>query len=326
MQSERLLFIVRRFAQGIPTILMIIVACFFLLRLAPGDAAEVLAGESGAATREYIESLREKFQLNQPLYIQLAAFLKNVATLDLGYSFRQEMSVAELIGSRLVPTLLLMGAALVLAIVGGTILGIVAASRPGGWIDQITMLLSLLFYSTPMFWAGLMFIVVFSLSFGWFPTSGMEDVAAFKEGWKRVVDIARHLFLPAVTLSLFYLALFTRLMRAAMLEQLGMDYVTTARAKGLTERQILVRHVARNATLPILTMIGIQMGNLIGGSVIIETVFGWPGLGLLAFDSLFARDLNLLMGIFFVSAVLVVIVNIIVDITYTLVDPRVKPN
>jgi len=322
--NERLRFIWRRLLQGIPTILLIIIACFFLLKLAPGDAAEVLAGESGAATKEYVDTLRTKFQLDKPVPVQLAAYVKNVLTLDLGYSFRQGTSVSSLIASRLVPTLLLMGAALGFAIVAGIVLGMAASNRPGGWVDQFVSVLSLLAYSMPMFWAGLMLIVVFSLRLEWFPTSGMEEVAMFHEGWTRVLDIAEHLVLPALTLSLFYLALFMRLMRAAMLEQRGMDYVVTARAKGLTERQILTRHVARNALLPIITMIGIQMGNLVGGSVIVETVFGWPGLGQLAFDSLFARDLNLLMGIFVVSAVLVVVVNILVDITYTLIDPRIK--
>ena len=307
-----------------PTIFFIVIACFFLLRLAPGDAADVLAGESGAATAQYIEALRTKFQLDRPVAVQLLAYVKNVFLFDLGYSFRQDMPVSALILSRLFPTVLLMATALGLAIFGGMALGIFAARRPNGWFDQFISVLSLLFYSTPMFWAGLMLIVVFSLHLGWFPTGGMETVAEFNQGWARVNDIGWHVVLPSITLSLFYLALFMRLMRASMLEQLGMDYVITARAKGVSERKILTRHVARNALLPILTMIGVQMGNLIGGSVIVETVFGWPGLGLLAFDALFARDLNLLMGIFLVSAIMVVVVNILVDIAYTFVDPRIK--
>jgi peptide/nickel transport system permease protein len=152
----------------------------------------------------------------------------------------------------------------------------------------------------------------------------MENISMFYDGWERVVDIAHHLILPAVTLSLFYLALYTRLMRASMLEQAGMDYVTTARAKGLSEHRITFRHILRNALLPVVTMAGVQVGSLIGGSVVVESVFGWPGLGLLAFDALFARDLNLLMGIFFLSACLVVIVNLIVDIIYSFLDPRIE--
>ena len=192
------------------------------------------------------------------------------------------------------------------------------------WRDDLLTVVALLSYATPLFWVGLMLIEVFSLKLGWFPTSGMETVAAFYEGWDRVTDVAHHLVLPALTLSLFYMALYTRLMRSAMLEQWGMDYVTTARAKGLTERRIALRHVLRNAVLPVVTMAGVQVGGLLGGSVVVETVFGWPGMGLLAFQSLFARDVNLLLGIFFVSACLVVVVNLAVDLIYFVLDPRIE--
>jgi len=171
---------------------------------------------------------------------------------------------------------------------------------------------------------GLMLIVLFSIRLGWLPTSGMESIGAFKTGWARAFDIGRHLILPTGALSLFYMALYTRLMRASLLEQAGMDYVTTARSKGLSERRIVWAHTLRNALLPVVTMAGLQTGGLLGGSVIVETVFGWPGLGLLAFQSLFARDLNLLLGIFFLSACTVVVVNLAVDILYTLLDPRIE--
>jgi peptide/nickel transport system permease protein len=169
-----------------------------------------------------------------------------------------------------------------------------------------------------------MLILTFSIKLDWFPTSGMEDVVAFNEGFARVVDIAHHLVLPAITLSLFYMALYARLMRATMLEQRGLDYVTTARAKGLTDRQITTRHVLRNALLPVVTMAGVQVGGLLGGSVVVESVFAWPGLGQLAFEALFSRDYNLLLGIFFMSACLVVLVNIIVDVIYVILDPRIR--
>jgi peptide/nickel transport system permease protein len=169
-----------------------------------------------------------------------------------------------------------------------------------------------------------MLIVVFSVKLGWFPVSGMEEVAAFNEGWARVLDIARRLVLPAITLTLFYLALYTRLMRASVLDQYAMDYVVTARAKGLTERQIAWRHVLRNAMLPVLTMAGVQVGALLGGAVVVETVFAWPGLGFLAYESLFARDINLLLGIFFISGCLVVVVNLAVDLMYSWLDPRIE--
>jgi peptide/nickel transport system permease protein len=192
------------------------------------------------------------------------------------------------------------------------------------WKDHAISIAAIISYAMPLFWIGLMLILLFSIKLDWLPTSGMEDAAAFYEGWERVIDIARHLILPAITLSLFYMALYARLMRATMLEQRGLDYVTTARAKGLAERQITLRHVVRNALLPVVTVAGVQVGGLLGGSVVVEAVFGWPGLGQLAFQSLFARDLNLLLGIFFISSCLVVIVNLIVDVIYVALDPRIR--
>jgi peptide/nickel transport system permease protein len=322
--GKGLRYVVRRLALAVPTILTIVVLNFALLHLAPGDAADVLAGEAGAATPEYMAQLRQTFGLDQPLYVQLAVYLKHVATFDLGYSFRHSMPVSELILSRLGPTLLLMVTVLLVSVGFGVLLGTIAARNLNRWTDNLLSMLAILAYATPVFWAGLMFIVLFSIRLGWFPTSGMEEVAAFKEGWPRVADIAHHLVLPAITLSLFYIALYTRLMRASVLDQYAMDYVITARAKGLTERQITRRHVLRNASLPVLTMAGIQIGGLFGGAVVVETVFGWPGLGLLAYESLFARDINLLLGIFFVSACLVVLVNLAVDLAYSLFDPRIE--
>ena len=321
---ERARFIGRRVAQAVPTILVIVSLNFLLVHLAPGNAADVLAGESGSATPQYMAFLRHRFGLDQPLYVQYLDYLENVVSLDLGYSFREAMPVRDLILQRLGPTLLLMGTTIVLSVGIGILLGLVAAGRPNSWCDNIISVAALVSYATPLFWVGLMLIVLFSLHLGWLPTSGMTNIAAFYTGWQKAGDVARHLILPAITLSLFYMALYVRLMRSSMLEQSGMDYVVTARAKGLTERAITYRHVLRNASLPIVTMAGVQIGNLLGGSVVVETVFGWPGIGLLAFRALFARDLNLLLGIFFVAACLVVIVNILVDVIYSLLDPRIR--
>ena len=324
MAAGRLAYVGRRLVQALPIVLAIVVVNFFLLQLAEGDAATVLAGEAGSATPEYVAQLRAKFGLDQPLLVQLGLYLKNVAMLDLGYSFRHDQPVLDLVLDRLGPTLILMTATILIAVGFGILLGVVAAATLGTWKDNLVSVLALLAYATPLFWIGLMLIVVFSIRLGWFPSSGMESIAMFYEGWERVLDIAHHLVLPAITLSLFYLALYTRLMRASMLEQAGMDYVTTARAKGLSERRIMVGHVLRNAMLPVLTMAGVQVGALIGGSVVVESVFGWPGLGLLAYEALFARDLNLLLGIFLLSALLVVAVNLIVDLLYVLLDPRIE--
>ena len=322
--TQRTRYVLKRLLQAIPVVVAIVVVNFFLLQLAEGDAADVLAGEAGSATPEYMAQLREKFGLDQPLPVQLAVYMKNVLTFDLGYSFRHDMPVAKLVLDRLVPTLLLMVSTIMLAVGFGIVLGLFAASSLNTWRDNVISFFALLCYATPLFWVGLMMIVVFSLKLRWFPTSGMENVAQFYEGWDRVKDIAHHLVMPTLTLSLFYLALYTRLMRASMLEQASMDYVTTARAKGLTEKRILFVHILRNALLPVVTMAGVQVGSLIGGSVIVESVFAWPGLGMLAFEALFARDLNLLLGIFLISALLVVAINLIVDLIYSFLDPRIE--
>jgi peptide/nickel transport system permease protein len=322
--SRRLRYVLKRLLQAVPIVFAIVVLNFLLLQLAEGDAVDVLAGEAGSATPEYMAELRAKFGLDQPVPVQLARYVGNVLTLDLGYSFRHDMPVSQLVLDRLVPTLLLMVSTILLAVGFGVLLGLLAATGLNTWRDSAISVFALITYATPLFWVGLMLIVVFSLNLGWFPTSGMENIAMFHTGWDRVVDVAHHLVLPTITLSLFYLALYTRLMRASMLEQSGQDYVVTARAKGLTERRIVYRHVVRNALLPVVTMAGVQVGALIGGSVIVESVFAWPGLGMLAFEALFSRDLNLLLGIFLLSAVLVVAVNLVVDLVYSLLDPRIE--
>lgn len=317
-------YALRRLAQAVPTVLVIVALNFMLLQLAPGDAADVLAGEAGSATPEFMAQLREKFGLDQPVGVQLLLYMKQIVSFDLGYSFRHGMPVADLILARLGPTLLLMVTVFLIAVGAGALLGSLAARNLNRWQDNMISMLTVLAYATPVFWAGLMLIVVFSIKLGWFPTSGMQQVAAFHEGAAKVRDIAHHLVLPAFTLTMFYMALYTRLMRASVLEQSSMDYVVTARAKGLTERQIARRHVFRNALLPVVTMAGVQAGAMLGGAVVVETVFAWPGLGLLAYESLFARDLNLLLGIFFVSTCLVVVVNLVVDLAYSFLDPRIE--
>lgn len=320
----RLIFILRRLLQAVPVVLGIAVLNFMLVHAAPGNPADVLAGEAGSATPEYMEMLREQFGLDKPLYVQLFDYMKNLFMLDLGFSWRHNMPVFDLIMERLGPTLLLMCATLFLSVGVGILLGLMAATRVGSWRDTMISILAIISYATPLFWVGLMLILVFSIKLDWLPATGMENVIMFYEGWDRVVDIARHLILPAVTLSLFYLALYTRLMRASVLEQHGADYVVTARAKGVSERRIIYGHVLRNAVLPVVTMAGFQIGAMLGGAVVVEAVFGWPGLGQLAFQTLFARDYNLLLGIFFLSSVLVVVINLIVDICYTVLDPRIE--
>lgn len=317
-------FLGYRLLLAIPVVLGIVVLNFFLIHLAPGDAASVLAGESGAASPEYMEQLRHKFGLDRPLATQFGVYLLNMLHLDLGYSFRNDSPVGSLIVDRLWPTGLLMLTAFAAALLIGTLLGLVAATGRNSWRDAVISLVSLVAYATPGFWLGLMMIVVFAIRLGWLPTSGYDTVGADNEGWDEVWDVGRHLVMPAVALALFYLAVYARVMRASVLEQVGMDYVTTARAKGQTEARVMTGHVLRNALLPVVTMAGVQAGNLIGGSIVVETVFGWPGVGTLAFNALQSRDLNLLLGIFFVSACLVVVINLAVDLVYVCLDPRLE--
>lgn len=317
-------FLGYRLLLAIPVVLGIVVLNFFLIHLAPGDAASVLAGESGAASPEYMEQLRHKFGLDQPLATQFGVYLLNMLHLDLGYSFRNDSPVGSLIVDRLWPTGLLMLTAFAAALLIGTLLGLVAATGRNAWRDAVISLVSLVAYATPGFWLGLMMIVVFAIRLGWLPTSGYDTVGADNEGWDEVWDVGRHLVMPAVALALFYLAVYARVMRASVLEQVGMDYVTTARAKGQTEARVMTGHVLRNALLPVVTMAGVQAGNLIGGSIVVETVFGWPGVGTLAFNALQSRDLNLLLGIFFISACLVVVINLAVDLVYVCLDPRME--
>lgn len=324
MKTTVLSFLARRGLQLALVVLGIAVINFFLLHLAPGDAAQVLAGEAGAATPEYLAALRKQFGLDQSLPVQFGVYLRNLLSLDLGYSFRQGMPVAELILQRLPATLLLMGTAIGFALVAGSALGIAAARNVGRVADTAISTVALLFYATPVFWTGIMLIVVFSVWLDWLPVGGMVSIEKGYTGLAYLQDLALHLILPAATLGLFFLAVYARLMRAAMIDVQGQDFVRTAVAKGVRPRRIARRHVLRNALLPVVTMLGVQVGSVLGGAILVETVFSWPGLGRLAFEALFQRDLNLLLGILLCSSVVVVIANILIDLLYTVLDPRIE--
>ena len=324
IQSPMLRLIGQRLLKAIPLILAIVICNFVLLKLAPGDAADVLAGEAAAGTAEYLAELRARFGLDQPVYMQLWHYIVKLATLDLGFSFRHNQTVLSLILDRLPATLLLMLSGMGLAVVIGAILGVLASQRVNQLRDNIISVFAILSFSVPVFWLGLMLIVVFSVNLGWFPAGGMETMASGKQGMARVLDILHHMVMPVTTLGLFYVALYTRVMRASMLEVFNQDFVTTARAKGLSERRITFRHVFRNALLPMVTLVGVQFGTLLGGSVLAETVFSWPGLGRLAFEAVFQREINLLLGILLMCSILVVVSNILVDVMYSQLDPRIR--
>ncbi len=317
-------FLTGRLAKGVVTLLAIAVLNFFLIRAAPGDPAQVLAGEAGAADEVLLQQLRERFGLNEPLLTQLWIYLKGYLTFDLGFSYRQQQPVLSLVLDRLPATLLLTGAAFVISLGLGTLMGALAARRAGKWSDSLITGLALVFYATPLFWVALMSQIVFSLKLGLVPNVGYETIGANYTGLSRALDIGQHLILPALTLGLFFTALYARMMRASMLEVAGADFVKTARAKGVSPRRVWRRHVARNAILPVVTLAGLQAGQLVGGAVLTETVFAWPGIGRLMFDALVQRDYSVLLGVFFISSAMVVGFNIITDLVYRIADPRIE--
>ena len=320
-------FLVSRIGKALFVVLGVVIINFFLIRLAPGDPAAVLAGQAGSGDPAYLALLRESFGLDKPVLTQLFLYLKGVLQLDLGYSYRNHVPVLELILERLPATFLLMSCAFVFSIVLGVILGVVAAkarySNRRRWVDSTVMTGALVLYATPLFWLSLMGILLFSVVLGWLPAFGMETVGSRYTGMERLRDIAVHLVLPTVTLGCFFMAFYVRLTRASMLEVIGMDFVKTARAKGVPPSRVIQVHVLRNALLPVITFAGIQLGQMAGGAVLTETVFAWPGIGRLMFDALLQRDYQLLLGIFLVTSIMVVLFNLLTDVVYRLIDPRI---
>jgi peptide/nickel transport system permease protein len=318
-------YIGRRALQAIPLILAVIVATFVLVHMAPGDVALMLAGEAGGSTEEIIKSIRAEYGLDRSLAEQLGVYLGKVLVGDLGYSYSYRRPVTEMVLERVPATLLLIGSALGLAILGGVALGILAAWRPSSLLVNAVGALSLFGYATPIFWTGIMLLLLFSVHLPVFPSHGMATVGGAPGGWwAQVADVAHHLVLPAVTLGVVYMALYSRLMRASLREVLRLDYIRTARAKGVGELWILLKHGLRNALLPVVTIAGAQIGQIVAGAVLVETVFSWPGMGRLVLDSMLRRDFPLLIGILVLSSIAVIIVNLLTDIAYGLLDPRVR--
>jgi peptide/nickel transport system permease protein len=313
----------RRLAASIPTLFLILVGVFLVLQFAPGDTVDAMMAQMGGGDAATARELRQFYGLDLSVPAQLGQYLWRLVRLDLGFSAIYGKPVATVIAERLPATILLMTASLSFAFFAGLVLGVIAARRVNRWPDTLISTLGLVFYATPSFWFGLMAIVVFSIYLQWLPAGGLEDITRIQTGIWRTIDIARHLVLPTLTLGLIFLAIYLRIMRASMLEVLNLDFVRTARAKGLDETRIVVRHVLRNALLPMVTLIGLQAGTMLGGSVVVESVFSLPGLGRLAYESVVQRDLNTLLGIVFVSALLVIVVNFAVDLVYARLDPRI---
>jgi peptide/nickel transport system permease protein len=301
-------FLARRVIESALTLLLVAIVVFLAVRLTPGDPAELLLPRG--ASPEQIEQLRERWGLDQPMLVQLGAYLRNLARGDLGESLTYREPVSAIIADRLPATLKLAAAAMTLAITVAVPLGIIASLRPGSKVDTVVMMLVIATQSVPSFWLGVQLILIFSLSLGWLPSAGSE-------GW-------RYLILPAVTLSADVTALLTRVVRTEMGRALRQDYVRTAYAKGLARPTVLTRHAFRNAANPLVTVIGLRFGALLGGAVITETIFAWPGIGRLAIQSVSARDYPLIQGIVLVAAAVFIVIHLLVDLIYAVLDPRVR--
>jgi peptide/nickel transport system permease protein len=301
-------YLLRRILISVPTVLGVLIIVFAMVRLAPGDPALYLAGEFASPAQ--IAQVRERFGLNRPIPEQFAIFLGSVLQGDLGRSTRSNRPVVQDLRERFPNTLELAAAAILVALLIGIPAGVISAVRPGTPLDYLVTLGSLIGVSMPVFWFGLLAILYFSLQLGWFPVAGRGTLA--------------HLVLPAVTLGVSSMAIITRMTRSSMLEVLSQDFTRTARSKGLTNRKVVVKHALRNALIPVVTVGGLEFGSLMAGAVLTETVFTWPGIGRLLVDSILTRDYPVVQGAVLLIAISFIFINLIIDLVYGLIDPRIR--
>ena len=313
-----------RLGQAIGLLLAVVVVVFFLIQLAPGDAALYLAGDQGVGDAEFLAQVRADYGLDQPLLVQLGTYVGNVAQLNLGESIYFNEPVLGLIVERLFATVLLAGTSLLFAVGLGVAIGVYTARRPESPTSSAATVASLVGFSTPVFYSAIMFIVVFAAKWSLLPVGGIEDVRYDGNWVGETIDLLQHLVLPALSLGIIYLAIYSRLARASMLEVLESDYIRTARAKGAQERVVVYKHALRNAVIPVITAAGLQVGNLLSGALLVEVVFAWPGIGRLAVDSIFRRDSPTLLGIMIFSSAMVIVANLLTDLVYRLIDPRIR--
>jgi peptide/nickel transport system permease protein len=318
-----LTYVAQRAVQFVPAVLFVVVLTFALVRLAAGDPVFVLAGESGADPA-YYEMMRGRLGLDKPIHMQFAGYVWSLLHGDFGRSHISRVPVLTLIWERVPATALLAAAAIVFSTVVGMALGTVSALKAGGAIDRAVIVGSLVGYATPLFWLGQILILVFALQLGVFPVGGMQSLGGERGGWAHVWDVGRHLVLPAVSLGLGQLAVVARITRSSLLNVLGQDFVRTARAKGLPESIVVGKHASRNAVLPVITVVGANVAFLAGGSVLVELIFGWPGIGRLLYDALLQRDYPVTTGVFLVVSLAVLITSFAMDILYALVNPRIS--
>ncbi|SEA42418.1 peptide/nickel transport system permease protein [Thalassobacillus cyri] len=329
-------YIIRRLVSLVPVVIGVSILSFSLMHLVPGDPARSILGEK--ATETQLEMLREELNLNDPLVVQYGNFMGKIATGDLGESIKSKESVASEIGGRLPATIELTLFAMTVAVVVGVLAGVIAAVKQYSWFDNLSMSGALFGVSMPIFWLGLMMIWLFSVELNWLPPSGrlsndielttitnlyLVDSILTLNG-EAFVDALRHLLMPGIALATIPMAIIARMTRSSMLEVMKQDYIRTANAKGLAGRLVVFQHALKNASLPVLTVIGLQFGFLLGGAVLTETIFSWPGVGRYVVDAILSRDYPVVQSTILIIAVIFVLVNLITDILYTLFDPRIK--
>ncbi len=306
-------YILKRLLMMIPVLLGVTFIVFFIMALSPGDPAAMILGDQASA--EALEMKREELGLNDPILIRYGNYIIDMLHGDLGVSYKNSLDVWEQVWERFPNTTILAIAGILVALVIGIPTGIISAKKQYTLIDNVAMIVSLIGVAMPNFWFGLLVVIIFSLHLGWLPSQGMGE---------GLVPLLQSLVLPALTLGTGSAAMITRMTRSSMLEVIRQDYISTARAKGLSERIITYRHMMRNAMIPIITAVGLQFGTLLGGAMLTETVFSWPGLGRLMVDSIKSKDIPLVLGSVIFLAIMFSVVNLIVDIIYAFVDPRIK--
>lgn len=318
------LAVFQRIVLGFVLVIAVIVLNFLLLQAAPGDVVDAMLAEGGGGDPALAAKLRESYGLDQPIYVQLFKYLGRVLSGDLGYSFYYDDTVTTLILGHLPTTLLLTLTALLVAVVIGTLFGVYAAIKPRGLFSHFVTVFSLLGYATPVFWLGMIVLLVFALHLPWFPAYGIRSIPEPDTMIGRALDVANHLVLPVFTLAILYLANYSRIARASMLDVLGADYIRTARTKGMSEFVVIFKHALKNAALPVVTLAGLQLGQVFSGAVLVETVFSLPGIGPLLYESIVRRDYPVILGVLFGAATTTIVANIITDLVYSRMDPRIK--
>ena len=314
----------QRVGYAVVLLVAVLVLNFTMINLAPGDVVDTIAADMGGADAELMARIRAEYGLDQPLIVQLGNYIGRVLQFDLGYSYFYNVPVTDLILQRLPATLLLVFSAQIFALVVGVLLGVFAARNPNGPLSHLVTLFALFGYAAPVFWTGILLLIAFSLKIPLFPVAGMRDVTIEGGFLPQALSVLHHLVLPMLTLGSIFIALYSRLCRASMLEVLGSDYVRTAKAKGLSPREVLMKHALKNALPPVVTLAGLQFSAVISGAVLVETVFSWPGLGQLALTSILARDTPTILGILFFSALVVIVGNLLTDLVLRWIDPRVR--